>query len=250
MTSIKTNIEIQKMTKAGEVLNNLLKLLKENIVSGNTGIKLDKLAKDFIFKNNCESNFKDYYGYPNYICVSVNSDLVHGIPNNIAFKEGDLVSIDAGCIYEGYHADAAFSVIIGEANSPEHNKLLTTTHESLKKACEILKSGISVGSIGYVIQNYVENKGFFLPTNYAGHGIGEKMHEDPIIPNVGKLGAGDILKAGMTICIEPMVQIGTNKTYVKKDKWTVSSKNHKYTAHFEYTILITETGYKILAGDI
>ncbi|WP_342252544.1 type I methionyl aminopeptidase [Spiroplasma endosymbiont of Amphibalanus improvisus] len=246
MITIKNDSEIDKMRKAGKVLSEILNTLKDNIKVGMTGENLDKICEKIISENNCSSNFKGYYGFPSTICVSVNENLIHGIPNSIAFKEGDLVSVDAGCIFEGYHADAAFTKVVGSYKEPIHKELVETTEESLEKAIKILKPGVRIGTIGSVIQTFVESKGFKLPTSYAGHGIGQNMHEDPIIPNVGKKDTGFKLKENMVICIEPMVQIGTDKTIVLNDGWTVMSNNKLGTAHFEKTILITKNGFEIL----
>lgn len=249
MITIKSKAEIEYVKKAASVVSKIHKELKKMIKPGVNGIMLDKMAAKIIKKNNCISNFKGYYGFPNTICVSVNNQLVHGIPNDILFKIGDIVSIDAGAKFHGYNADAAFSMIVGKDISKNFifTKLLAVTEKSLYKAIKILKPGIRIGEISSTIQKYVEAKGFFLPKNYTGHGIGTSLHEDPIIPNYGNSSSGIKLKEGMVICIEPMVQIGTDKTRTLSDGWSVVSLDGSYSAHFEHTIEITKDGYNILS---
>lgn len=209
MITTKTEQEIVYMRKAGAVLKQIHQELRMMIKPGITGLMLNERAEAIIAANDCHPNFKGLYDFPAAICVSVNTVLVHGIPNNVPFQTGDLVSIDAGCAYQGYNSDGAFTVIVGAATNPEHIKLLTVTETALTKAMAILKPGVRIGDIGAVIQTYVEGEGFYLPTEFTGHGIGRELHEDPMIPNVGLVGTGMRLQAGMTICIEPMVQIGT-----------------------------------------
>jgi methionine aminopeptidase type I len=164
-------------------------------------------------------------------------------------NEGDLVSIDAGCKFEGWHADSAITVICGNTNNEKYDILVKATEQSLKLAIEQIKAGVRIGTLSSTVQNYIEDLGFHLPTDYSGHGIGQEMHEDPNVPNVGIPNTGLRLVAGMVICIEPMVQIGTRKTVTAKDGWTVSSADGSMTAHFEHTILVTEDGYEVLTLD-
>ncbi len=246
MITIKSDEEIKNISFAAKVVAIVHQEIKKILKPGMTGKKLNKLAEKIIKNNNCFPNFKGYYGFPGSICVSVNEQLVHGIPNDKPFKKGDLVSVDVGCKYKGYHADAAFTVIIDDLDS-KYNELLKITKESLNRAIKILKPGIKIGDISNIIQKYVESFNYHLPKNYSGHGIGLKLHEDPIIPNFGKPNQGIKLKKGMVICIEPMVQIGTDKTKILNDNWTVVSEDGSYSAHFEHTIEITKDGYKILS---
>ncbi len=245
MITIKSPDEIKKIEYAANVVAKIHNALKDEIKEGVSGIFLSKIANKIIKKNNCSSNFLNYYGYPDVICVSVNEQLVHGIPNNKMFKNGDVVSIDVGCKYQGYHADAAFTVIVGE--DKKYQKLVDVALHALNRAINILKPGVHVGDISAVIQEYVTSNGFYLPRGYTGHGIGTNLHEDPAIPNTGIKNTGPKLLEGMVICIEPMVQIGTDKTRVLNDGWTVVSKDGSVSAHFEHTILITHNGAKILS---
>lgn len=246
MITIKNNKEIKYVKKACETLKKIHNELKMMIIPGMTGIMLNNRAEEIIQENNCQPNFKGLYGFPTTICVSLNEVLIHGIPNNIPFIEGDIVSVDAGCSYMGYNSDGAFTIIVGKPKLFEHVKLLNVTKTALKKAISILKPGVNIGDISETIQKYVEGEGFFLPIEFSGHGIGWKLHEDPIIPNIGIAGTGIKLQSGMTICIEPMVQIGTSSIKMLSDNWTPISSLYLYSAHFEHTILITSNGYEIL----
>ncbi|AKU80248.1 type I methionyl aminopeptidase [Spiroplasma turonicum] len=244
--TIKNKEQIEKMRYAGKVLSEALHNLKKMIKPGINCLELDKSFIDFITSKGCTSNFKGYYDYPAHICVSINEQLIHGIPKDRILKNGDIVSIDAGCIYEGYHSDSAFTVICGDSSNEKISKLVDLTERSLYLAIEHVRAGVRIGTISATVQNFIEDNGFHLPTSYSGHGIGLEMHEDPFIPNVGIKNTGMRLVPGMTICIEPMVQVGTNKTIVDDDKWTVLSKDGSMTAHFEHTVLVTEDDPEVL----
>lgn len=218
MVTIKNIHQIAKMRQAGQVLGQALVMLKEMTQVGVNCLDLDEAFHQFILEHGCQSNFLGYGGFPKTICISINEQLVHGIPIDRVLEDGDIVSIDAGCIFEGYHADAAFTKIVGTPKNELDNKLVTVTKEALDLAIAILKPEIRVGDIGATIQQYVENQGFQVPRDYTGHGIGTSMHEDPFIPNYGQMGTGLRLKAGMVICIEPMVQTGTFQTITAADK--------------------------------
>lgn len=244
--TIKNKEQIDNMRIAGQVLAKGLKMLSEMIKPGVNCLELDEAFENFINKNNCESNFKNYYGFPKTICVSINEQLIHGIPRDRVLLDGDIVSIDAGCKYKGWHADSAISVLCGTKINENYVKLIEVTKKSLYLAIEQIKAGVRIGTLSSTVQTYVEDQGFHLPTDYSGHGIGQEMHEDPFVPNVGRKDTGIRLVSGMVICIEPMVQIGTNKTIVADDEWTVSSADGSMTAHFEHTILVKDDGYEIL----
>lgn len=244
--TIKNSTQVEKMRVAGKVLGEALYNLKKMIKPGVNCLELDKFFIDFITEKGCKSNFKDYYGYPAHICISINEQLIHGIPTDRVLLDGDIVSVDAGCIYEGYHADSAFTTICGTKSTNLYDKLIDVTEKSLFLAIEQVRAGVRIGTISATVQNFIEGYGFQLPTDYSGHGIGLEMHEDPYVPNVGVQNTGMRLIPGMAICIEPMVQIGTNKTVVGDDKWTVSSSDGSMTAHFEHTILVTEGDPEIL----
>lgn len=246
MVSIKSRTEIQNIKAASRVVALIHKELTALINVGITGNMLDKVAAQIIKENNATPSFLDYNGFPATICVSVNEQLIHGIPNNKPFKMNDIVKVDAGATVNGYHADAAFTICVGNKPTPEQAKLINVTRESLNKAIAIIAPGVRIGDISNAIQTYVESEGFYLPTSYTGHGIGKKLHEDPAIPNVGKPNSGIKLQAGMTICIEPMVQTTTDKILVLNDKWTVVAADNQQTAHFEHTILVTNDGCEVL----
>lgn len=247
MITIKSPKEIEYMREAGRILALINDELKKMIKVGVTGKMLDKKARELIKHYKVKSSFLNYYGYTGVICVSVNENLIHGIPNDIPFELNDIVSIDSGVTVNGYHSDAAFSVCVGSNPPAEIEKIIKVTEEALYKAIDIIKPGVRIGDISSTVQTYVESKGFYLPTSYTGHGIGKLLHEDPAIPNVGTPNTGVKLQAGMTICIEPMVQTSTDKVVVLKDQWTVRSVDKKPTAHFEHTILVTNDGYEILS---
>jgi methionyl aminopeptidase len=244
--TIKNEEQIAKMRIAGQVLAKGLKKLKSMIKPGTNVLDLDRAFAEHIAANDCESNFKGYGGFPATICVSINEQLIHGIPVDRVIKEGDLVSVDAGCIYQGWHVDSAFTVICGSPLDEKYDILVNATEKSLYLAIEQIRAGVRVGTLSSAVQNYIEDLGFHLPVEFSGHGIGRAMHEDPFIPNVGIPNTGTRLQKGMTICIEPMVQIGTRKIVIADDDWTVSSADGSMTAHFEHTILVTEDGYEIL----
>ncbi|AXK51029.1 type I methionyl aminopeptidase [Spiroplasma alleghenense] len=246
MVSIKSSSEISKMKIAGKILGQALKMLEEMIKPGINCLDLDKAFLEFITSKGCTSNFFGYYDYPAHICVSINEQLIHGIPQNRTIQDGDIVSIDTGCVYEGYHADAAITKICGMPKNEKDIKLVNDTKKSLELAIEQVRDGVRIGTISATVQKFIEQNGFQLPTDFAGHGIGTAMHEDPLIPNTGVADTGMRLKAGMTICIEPMVQVSTSKTITAKDNWTVISADNSMAAHFEHTILVTEEGCEIL----
>lgn len=245
MVSIKSAAEIVKMKAAGKVVAEIHQELVKLIKVGTTGKMLDAKAREIIKKRQSTPSFLNYHGFPAVICVSVNEQLIHGIPNDTPFKLNDLVKVDAGAAVAGYHADAAFTMCVGQP-TPEQEKIINVTQEALAKAIAIVKPGTRIGDIGATIQAYVESRGFYLPTSYTGHGIGRFLHEDPAIPNVGVANTGMRLHAGMTICIEPMVQTSTAEVRVLKDQWTVVATDNKATAHFEHTLLVTEDGCEIL----
>lgn len=245
MVSIKNESEIVKMRKAGQVVAEIHRELAKMMKVGVTGKMLDSRAREIIKKHQATPSFLNYHGFPAVICVSVNEQLIHGIPNDTPLKLNDLVKIDAGAAVAGYHADAAFTITVGEPTK-EQEKIINVTKEALQKAIEMIKPGIRIGDIGATIQAYVESQGFYLPTSYTGHGIGRFLHEDPAIPNVGIANTGLRLHAGMTICIEPMVQTSTDRVKVLKDQWTVVAADKKPTAHFEHTLLVTNDGCEIL----
>ena len=246
MISIKTDAEIAFMRESGKLTKNVLDLIGREIKAGMSTKDIDKLAYDYIKSCGAEPSFLGYSGYPASICASIDEVVVHGIPSkDVIIKEGQIVSIDVGVIYNGWQGDAARTFIIGNV-SPEKEKLVKVTEECFFKAVENLKDGSPLGDIGYHVQSHAEANGFSVVRALVGHGIGKEMHEDPSVPNYGKRGTGIRLKKGMTIAIEPMINAGTFQVDFLSDGWSVVTRDRKPSAHYENTIAITENGVEIL----
>lgn len=247
MVTSKSTRELEFMRYAGSVVASVLDRLKDHIKPGVSTLYLDQLAEQWIHEAGCTPSFKGYGGFPGSICTSVNEVLVHGIPSSdMILNDGDVISIDVGANYKGYHGDSAWTFPVGTISS-EAEKLLQVTHDSLYEGLKSAKAGNYLGDISHAIGSYIKPFGFGIPMDFTGHGIGRNLHEDPAIFNDGVPGKGILLKPGMTLCIEPMVQIGTHQTMIDPmDKWTVRSKDHSLTAHYEHTIVITQDGYEIL----
>ena len=239
---LKSPAELQIMRDAGRINASVLAAVKERLQPGVSTADLNAAAEDVLRKHGCISPFKGY-GHPPFptsITVSINQELVHGIPSkNRKLKAGDIVSIDCGTVYEGWVADSAFTGGVGEI-SPEARQLLDVTEGSLYAGIEKMRVGNRTGDVSAAIQNFVESHGFHVTREYTGHGVGKQMHEGPQVPNYGKPGSGLPLKAGMTVAIEPMVLVGTSETRVLPDKWTVVSADGSLTAHFEHSVAVTE----------
>lgn len=245
MIILKSPEEIKLMRESGRLTAELCALLKENIKPGVTTLALDELAVSFIKKRNAVAAFLGYRGYPKSVCLSVNEEVVHGIPKNRVLLEGDIVGVDAGVVYNGFIGDMAFTAGVGKISS-EAQKLMTITEQSLYKGIEQAKPGNRLGDISHAVQEHAERYGFSIVEQYVGHGIGRQMHEDPQVPNYGPAGCGPVLREGMTMAIEPMVNVGTFEVEVLNDDWTVVTKDRKLSAHFEHTIAITANGPEIL----
>lgn len=246
MITIKTNAEIELMRESGKLTKNVLDLIGKSIRAGMTTKDLDKIAYDYIKSCGAEPSFLGYNGYPASICTSIDEMVVHGIPsNNVYIKEGQIVSVDVGVIYNGWQGDAARTFIIGEV-SEEKKKLVKVTEECFFKAIEGLRDGSSLGNIGYAVQSHAEANGFSVVRALVGHGIGRQMHEDPSVPNYGRRGTGIRLKKGMVIAIEPMINAGVYQVDFLNDGWSVVTKDRKPSAHYENTVAITENGVEIL----
>ena len=245
MITLKTPQEIEKMRKAGRVVATTLETLKAAAQVGMTTGDLDELARQKIAEAGAIPSFKGYHGFPGHICASVNEEVVHGIPGNRVLKEGDILSVDLGAIVEGYHGDSAITFPIGSISS-EIQLLLQVTEESLYKGIQAAIVGHRLGDVSNAIQTHVDSYQFGIVREFVGHGIGSQMHEDPKIPNYGPPHQGPLLKAGMTLAIEPMVNLGTPDVRILDDQWTVVTRDGKPSAHFEHTILITENGPEIL----
>lgn len=246
MITTKSERELDLMRVAGMITFEAQELLKNAIKPGVSTLHLDKLAHEFILSKGATPAFLGYNGFSGSICASVNEVLVHGIPSSdVILKEGDIISIDIGAIYKGYVGDHAWTYPVGVI-SEEAQNLLKVTEESLYTALEQAVAGNRVGDIGAAVMDVVLPHGYHLPVEYTGHGVGSEMHEAPYVPNVGIKGKGALLRKGMTIAIEPMVQIGTPKTETLEDDWTVVSLDRSLTAHFEHTVLVKENGFEIL----
>lgn len=227
------------MREAGRVVARVLEALKAKAAPGITTAELDEEAERLIRKLGAIPSFKGYHGYPATICASINEQVVHGIPDGRRLNEGDILSVDVGAILKGYHGDAAVTLPIG-AVSPEARRLLEVTEGALWAGIAKARAGLHTGDISAAIQEWVESRGMSVVREYTGHGIGRQMHEDPQIPNFGRAGTGHILREGMTFALEPMVNLGTWKTKVLSDGWTVVTEDGRLSAHFEHTIAVTD----------
>jgi methionyl aminopeptidase len=237
--------EIEQMAAAGQVLARTLNMLRQKARAGVTTGELDKAAERFITSQGGEPAFKGYRGFPGSICASPNSMVVHGIPGAYKLSRGDILSIDVGVILDGWVADAAITVPIGNV-TPIAKRLLATTRQSLFDAVEQCRPGNHLGDIGHAVQTRVEADGFSVVRQLVGHGIGRDMHEDPQIPNFGEAGRGEELEEGMVLAIEPMVNAGSHPIRVASDNWSVYSQDGSLAAHFEFTVAVTSEGPRIL----
>lgn len=246
MIQIKSQREIELMREAGRILDLTRKMLEEHIKPGISTLQLDQLAESFIINLGATPSFKGYHGFPGSICTSINEVVVHGIPSNKhILKEGDIITLDFGVNYKGYHADSATTYPVGKV-TPEIQKLLEVTEKSLYVGLEQAKPGNQVSDISHAIETYVKPFGYGIVEEFTGHGIGRSLHEDPYVPNFGKPHQGPVLKPGMTFCVEPMVNLGTKRVKILSDNWTTVTTDRKPSAHFEHMIVITETGHEIL----
>jgi methionyl aminopeptidase len=245
MINIKTPHEIELMEIAGKIVGDTHNYIKKYIRPGITTKELDKLAYDYIINSNAKPSFKGYEGYPGSICTSINEEVVHGIPSNRKLKDGDIISIDIGACYKGYHGDSAWTYGVGNI-SEEKQYLLEHTEKSLFEGLAVVKPGARIGDIGYAISKYIEDHKLGVVKELVGHGIGSDLHEMPDIPNFGEKNTGPILKEGMVIAVEPMINLGTDEVYILDDGWTIVTADNKPSAHFEHTILVTKDGYTIL----
>ena len=238
--------EIELLRQAGKIVAMTHEYLKSFVKAGISTKKLDELAEKFILSQGATPSFKGYGGFPGSICASINDVLVHGIPNeNHILKDGDIISIDIGANYKGYHGDSAWTYAVGEV-SEEAKELMRVTEESLYRGLEQVKPGNRISDISNAIQTFVEAHGYGVPRDYTGHGVGAALHEDPIIPNYGIPGRGPKIVSGMVMAIEPMVTLGDYHTKTLLDDWTVKTLDGKITAHYEHTIVVTNEGYEIL----
>ncbi len=242
---IKTPQELLLMREAGKILAGILEESKRSLKIGMTTGEIDALVEALINKNRVVAAFKGYHGYPACACVSVNEEVIHGIPGKRIIKDGDIVGIDIGIVYKNYYSDMAMTVGFGSLEA-SIQKLLDVTRQALHRGIAEARSGNRLGDISSAIQMYVESKGFSVVRDFVGHGIGSHLHEDPEIPNYGKPKQGPVLRSGMVMAIEPMVNMGTWKTKTLEDGWTAVTMDGKPSAHFEHTVAITEAGPEIL----
>lgn len=247
MISIKSKDEIELMRIAGHIVYESHKYIKPYIKEGITTEKLDKLVEEFIIQNGAYPSCKGYDGYPKAICISVNEEVVHGIPGNRKLKNGDIVTLDICACYKGYHGDSAWTYAVGDI-SDEKKRLMKETEEALYEGLKQIKPGNRIGDISFAIEEYAKKHKLGVVKELTGHGIGSHLHEDPDVPNYGKKNTGALLKPGMCIAVEPMLTLGTPNIYLLEDDWTIITQDYKSAAHFEHTIVITEDGYEILTN--
>ena len=233
------------MRQAGKIVGSVLKILSNQVKPGMTTMELDIIAAREVAKLGAKPSFKGYRGFPATLCVSVNDEIVHGIPGKRALREGDIVSLDFGAIFDGFQGDAAVTVGVGKI-APEAKRLMEITKGSLEAGIAAARPGATLGDISATIQDYAESRGYSVVREYTGHGIGREMHEDPQIPNFGLPGTGPVLKKGMTLALEPMVNTGDWRTRVGDDHWTVLTADGSLSAHFEHTIAITDNKPEVL----
>ncbi len=245
MISIKTPREIELMRVAGEIVGDTHKYLIPYLKSGITTKKIDSLAREYIIKRGAFPSCYHYEGYPANICISINEEVVHGIASNRKLREGDIVTLDICACYKGYHGDSAWTYAIGHI-SDEKKHLMKHTELALYEGLKQVKEGAHIGDIGNAIETYALAHHLGVVKELVGHGIGNELHEDPDVPNYGKKGTGPILKKGMVIAVEPMLNAGTADIYLLDDDWTVITADDKPSAHFEHTVVVTEDGYEIL----
>jgi methionyl aminopeptidase len=247
MALIKTEIEIEKIRTSSLLVGKTIAEVARHIKPGVTTLALDKIAEEFIRDHKAKPAFKGYHGFPATLCISINEVVVHGIPGKRELKEGDLVSIDCGTIIDGYFGDSAFSFGLVPV-AVELELLMKRTHDSLLKGIEIIAAGKRVGDIGYEVQTYVESFGYTVVRDLVGHGLGSSLHEKPEVPNYGRKGNGAKLEAGMVICIEPMINLGTRQVTQENDGWTIRTMDRKPSAHFEHAVVIRNNGADILSS--
>ncbi len=247
MVKIRTEREISLIAESNKIVAETLDMLSDNIKPGVKTGDLDKLAEEFIISKGARPAFKGYMGFPSTLCISIDDEVVHGIPNGKILKEGQIVSIDCGAEKNDYYGDSARTFAVGKIDSDKQD-LMNVTRESLMRGIDAAKEGNYVSDIGHAVQTYVESHGYSVVRDLVGHGIGTELHEEPQVPNYGKPKQGHRLQVGMCIAIEPMINAGTKDIYTENDGWTVRTKDGQASAHFEHTITITKNGARILSA--
>ena len=248
MITIKSKREIELLKNAGNIVYQTHQYLKPYIKEGITTKELDKLAEDFIRSKDATPSFKGYEGFPSTLCTSINSEVVHGFPSDRKLKNGDIISIDIGACYKGYHGDSAWTYTVGEVDE-KTKQLLKDTEKSLFVGLEQVKPGNRIGDIGYAIEQYARKHNLGVVRELCGHGVGTSVHEDPEVPNYGIPNTGPRLKEGMVIAVEPMLTLGSPKVFLHDNDWTVDTQDGSLSAHFEHTVVVTKDGYQILTGE-
>lgn len=242
---LKSDREVELIRQGGRILAEVLQKLVERIRPGLSTAEIDRFVREEFDRRGVRPSFLGYRGFPAAVCVSVNEEIVHGIPGRRVLEEGDIVSIDLGLIYKGYQADAAITVGVGKI-SPEAERLIRTTEEALMAGIRAAKAGARLGDVSWAIQSYAESRGYSVVREYVGHGIGREMHEEPPVPNYGRPGTGIVLRKGMVLAIEPMLVVGGWRTRVLDDGWTVVTADGTLAAHAEHTVAITNGEAEIL----
>lgn len=247
MITIKSDREIELLEMAGNIVYETHQYLKQYIKPGITTLEIDKLAEKFIRSKGATPSFKGYEGFPGSICTSVNEQVVHGIPGSYKLCDGDIISIDIGACYKGYHGDSAWSYEVGNVSSILKD-LLIHTKEALYEGLKEVKPDNRIGDISFAIESYAKKYNLGVVKELVGHGVGTSIHEDPDVPNFGDKGTGPKLKKGMVIAIEPMLNLGSPNIVMLDDDWTIETEDYSPSAHFEHTVVVTDDGYKILTG--
>jgi methionyl aminopeptidase len=245
---LKSDDEIAIMREAGRIVAQTLAVLVKELRPGLVVKDLDKVVRREFAKHDVVPTFLGYHGYPATVCVSVNEEIVHGIPGKRVIQDGDVVSLDLGCTYKGFVADSAVTVIVGKPKQPVAEKLVDVTKKALEAGIAQAKAGNRMGDISHAIQTHIEANGFGVVREYVGHGVGRDMHEEPQVPNFGPVDRGPVLKKGMVLALEPMVTVGDWRTRQLDDNWTVVTADGSLAAHFEHTIAITENGAQVLTA--
>ena len=245
MIHVRSSSEIDKFSKACQIVKETLELIEERIQPGISTFELDKIAEEFVLSKGAEPGFKGLYGYPATLCVSIDDEVVHGLPSHRELQEGEIISVDVGSLLDGFYGDHAKSFSVGSVDEKKRN-LMDVTRQCLLDAIEQAVPGNHIGDIGYAVQTKAESHGYGVVRELVGHGIGTKLHEEPQIPNFGLQGRGPRIETGMCFAIEPMINMGMPDIYTKDDGWTVCTQDGLPSAHFEHSITITENGAKIL----
>ena len=248
MITMKSKREIELLKIAGNIVYQTHQYLKPFIKEGITTKELDKLAEDFIRSKDATPSFKGYEGFPSTLCTSINSEVVHGFPSDRKLKNGDIISIDIGACYKGYHGDSAWTYTVGEVDE-KTKQLLKDTEEALFVGLKQVKPGNRIGDIGYAIEQYAHKHNLGVVKELCGHGVGTSVHEDPEVPNYGIPSTGPRLKEGMVIAVEPMLTMGSPEIFVHDNNWTIDTQDGSLSAHFEHTVAVTKDGYQILTGE-